>query len=211
MLTGRPAGQRYARSLVQTVCAATAGMPTEDLADRNVTDGTKVTLAAVVLVGPLGGSAGGGFKWTLLIWAISGGAAALTRRGRSTHPATFRCLLAGTSCVVLLALLTTVVALGLLGIETRTAAPYQSPPTFADAFLDAASATAGANLSTGLADTVTSRNLSRGGRQAVDLYPYGMTWLMLAMLLGRVLPLWVLCRAAAVPLHSTPRGTPPLV
>lgn len=204
-------GQRYARSLVQTVCASAAGIPTETMTDRNITEGTKVVLATTMLVGPLGGAAGGGIKFTLLIWVLSGTVAAFAARGRSIHPATFRCLLAGIACFGLLVLLTFAVALGLLIIETHTASLYQARPTFADAFLDAASAVAGGNLSSGLVEHVTARNLSSGIRQSVDLYQYGMAWLIAAMVLGRVLPLFVLCRMAGAKLHETRRGTPPLV
>ena len=57
-LTGQPPGERYARSLVQTVCTSAAGIPVESLADRNVTEGTKMALATVMLVGPRGGAEG---------------------------------------------------------------------------------------------------------------------------------------------------------
>lgn len=210
-LTGQPPAARYARSLVQTVCASTAGIPTESLIDRNVTEGTKTILAAVMLIGPLGGSAGGGIKWTLLLWGLGGGAAVIFVRKRSTNPAAARCLLAGVGCLLLIVLLVTVTALGMLVIETHTASLYQSSPTFADAFLDATSAVAGGNLSSGLIQAVTSRNLSRGIRQDVDLYQYGMVWLMAAMLLGRVLPLFILCRAANVRFVDTAHGTPPVI
>ena len=210
-LTGQPPAGRYTRSLVQTACASTAGIPTENLADRNVTEGTKTILAAVMLIGSLGGSAGGGIKWTLLLWGLGGGAAVLFVRKRSTNPATTRCLLAGVGCLLLIVLLVAVTALGMLVIETHTASLYKSPPTFADAFLDATSAVVGGNLSSGLIQTVTSRKLSRGIRQDVDLYQYGMVWLMAAMLLGRVIPLFILCRAANVQFVDTAHGPPPVI
>lgn len=211
MLTGQPSRARYARALLQVVCASTAGIPTENLGELNVTDGTKLVLTLAVLVGPLGGAAGGGVKWTLLLAAAGGGLAAFTRGHCGRHAAALRGLLAGTGCLTLLTLLTLVTALGLMAIETRTASAYQVPPTFADALLDASSAVGGANLTSGVVRAVTHRNLSRGIRQDVDLYQYGMVWLMAAMLLGRVLPLFVLCRVAALRLTDEPGPPPPLV
>jgi Trk-type K+ transport system membrane component len=196
-LSGQPWQTRYARSLVQTVAACGAGMPTEALEESDVTAGTKVTLSAVLLVGGLGGSATGGVQWPLLLWALAGGAAALGRLGRP-HPAPdfARWMHAGLACLVLLALLALLVALGLLLIENWTASRFQPPPTFADALLDACSVVAGGNLSSGLTETVTSRNLVSGIRQSANLYQYGMIWLTLAMLAGRMLPLVILRRLA---------------
>ncbi|MBU0637718.1 MAG: hypothetical protein KKB50_02545 [Planctomycetes bacterium] len=208
---------RYARCVAQTVCASAAGIPSEeglrDRADRGMlTDGSKVTLAVVVLVGGLGGAAGGGIKWPLLLWALSGGALVLGRpRCRTAHAATIRYVHAGSTCLVLLVGLAVLVALGLLWLENNTASPFQQRPTFADAFLDASSAVAGANLSSGLTATVTGENLSSGMRQSVDQYQYGMVWLMLAMLIGRTLPLLVLRRLADTEIGDAPWGTPPLV
>ncbi|MFH1745463.1 MAG: hypothetical protein ABIG44_00300 [Planctomycetota bacterium] len=210
-LTGDISGERMGRCLVQITCASCAGMATESLQEHNITEGSKMVLASTLLLGPQAGSVSGGIKWSLLIWALGGALAALAARGRSSHAASFRCLLSGIVCLALLILLTTIVAGGLLVIESRTASIYQSPPTFADAFLDAASAVGGGNLTTGLIERVTSRNLSSGIRQSVDLYQYGMMWLMAAMLLGRVLPIFVLCHMAGAKIHDTRRGAPPLI
>jgi hypothetical protein len=196
-LTGQDLSTRYARSLAQVVCAVGAGLPTEKLADRNVSEGTKLVLAGVVLVGGLGGSVGGGIKWPLLLWALAAGGLVLGRGpGRSGDELTRRCLLAGSACAATFMVLALVVALGLLLIEAHTGSPYQSAPTLADALLDASSAVGGANLSSGLTATVSNRNLSSGIRQSTDLYQYGMGWLMLAMLIGRIVPVLVLARLA---------------
>ncbi len=194
-LSRQPWPMRYGRSLVQTVAASGAGMPTESLAERETSVGTKVTLSALLLVGGLGGSATGGVQWPLLLWALAGGAAALgwPRRAKPALDTT-RWMHAGLACLFLLTALALVVALGLLLIENCTASRFQSPPTFADALLDACSAVAGGNLTSGLTESVTSRNLLSGIRQSSNLYQYGMTWLMLAMLAGRILPLVVLRR-----------------
>jgi Trk-type K+ transport system membrane component len=188
---------RYARSLVQTVSASGAGMPTESLVERDASAGTKVTLSALLLVGGLGGSATGGVLWPLLLWALAGSAAALgwPRRTRPA-PDIARWMHAGLACFFLLALLAVIIALGLLLIENWTASRFQPAPTFADALLDASSVVAGGNLSSGLAATVTSRNLLSGIHQSADLYQYGMAWLMLAMLVGRMFPLVILRRLA---------------
>lgn len=222
-LSAQPWPTRYARSLVQTAAASGAGMPTVQSGAshyplRDTTAGTKLTLSALLLAGGLGGSATGGVQWTLLLWTLAGAAAAVgwssgkarkvevpagetptlprpTRRLRSGQaPNRARWMHAGLACGFLLTSLAVIVALGLLLIENRTAARYQPPPTFADALLDACSVVAGGNLSSGLTDTVTGRNLLGGIRQSANLYQYGMTWLMLAMLAGRMLPLVVLCR-----------------
>ncbi len=194
-LSGQPLAPRYVRSLVQTAAASGAGMPTESLAERDTSDGTKFTLSALLLVGGLGGSATGGMQWTLLLWALAGAAAALGWLGKEKAATDVaRWMHAGLACLLLLVLLALVVAVGLLLIENWTASRYQPPPSFADALLDASSIVAGGNLSSGLTESVTSRNLLSGIRQSANLYQYGMAWLMLAMLAGRLLPLVVLRR-----------------
>mgnify|MGYP007051597327 CR=1 FL=1 len=55
---------------------------------------------------------------------------------------------------------------------------------------------------------MTDRNLSRGIRLGVDLYQYGMVWLMAAMLAGRTLPLVVLSRAGARGTEAPGGGVP---
>jgi Trk-type K+ transport system membrane component len=204
-LSGQPWPTRFARSLVQTAAASGAGVPTESLVGRDVSDGTKLTLSGLLLVGGLSGSASGGVQGTLLLWALAGAAAALGWLGRgktggapgsrlSTDVA--RLMHAGLACLSLTVLLTLIVAVGLLLIENWSASSYQPPPSLADALLDASSVVAGGNLSSGLIEAVTSRNLLSGIRQSANLYQYGMAWLMLAMLAGRVLPLVVLRRLA---------------
>lgn len=238
----------YTQRVAQTISAATAGISTQDLAGRSATEGTRAVLAGAVLVGGLGGGPGGGIQWLLLVWALTGGVAALTgglsrrrdgeaglpgvpthtplpsgeRAGGGSEPVASdplptlplrggevlvatptpsanraqRCLLAGLGGVGLMVLLTLVIAVGLLVIETHTASAYQPPPTFAAALLDAASATGGGGLTAGVFATVTHRNLSRGIQQPADVYQYGLAWLMVAMLAGRLVPLFVLSQAA---------------
>ena len=208
-LTGQTAAFRYSRALTQTICASATGLPTEDLAERGVIDGTKAVLAGVLLVGPLAGAAGGGITWTLIIWGLISGAISGLRR-RSPAPVASRFFKAGAACLVVMVGLTLVTALGLLIIEAHTASAYQTRPTFADSLLDASSAVAGGNLSSGVIRAVTHRNLSSGIRRGVDSYQYGVVWLMAAMLLGRVLPLLVLSRAATTQRPDASDATPPL-
>jgi Trk-type K+ transport system membrane component len=191
-LTGLPALARYGRSLDATVCAATAGLPVEDVAEENVTDASKMVLAGTILIGSLPGSPGGGIKWTLFAWFISGGLAATCIRRQSLAPAAVRRFTLAAGYMALLLGLTCITAFGLLVIESRTAHSYQEQPTFAAAFLDASSAVGGANLSTGIAHAVTDQNLSRGISQGVDAYRYGMALLMAAMVIGRTLLVIVL-------------------
>jgi Trk-type K+ transport system membrane component len=191
-LTGQPALARYGRSLDLTVCAATAGLPVQNVTEENLTDASKMVLAGTILIGSLPGSPGGGIKWVLFAWFISGCLAATCIRRQSAAPIAVRRLTAAGGCIVLLLGVTCVTAFGLLIIESRTAPTYREQPTFAAAFLDASSAVGGANLSTGIAHAVTSRNLSRGIGQGVDAYQCGMALLMAAMLIGRTLLVVVL-------------------
>jgi hypothetical protein len=201
-LTGQPAGRRFARAVIQTVCASTSGIPTEDLRERNVTDASRAVLALAVLTGPLGGAAGGGIGW---IFLLAGLHAAFSRNCRAETalqaPAAAQSKSrtavgqVGMAYLVLFLALALVAALGLLFIECNVASAYSRTPTFAAALIDAVSAVGGANLSAGVFEAVTDRNLSRGIRLPVDLYQYGICWLMLAMLAGRLLPLVVLARA----------------
>lgn len=194
-LSGQPPAQRYWRSLVQVTAASGAGIPTEKLTERNVSEGTKIVLAAVLLTGGLAGSPTGGMQFPLLMWALAGGLAGAFRFGGERQaPDVQRWMHAGMAVFILIVLMTVFVAGGLLLLEQWTASAYQTRSSFADAMLDASSVVAGGALSGGLAETLTSRNLISGLNQPVNLYPYGMSWLMLAMLIGRVLPVAVLRR-----------------
>jgi Trk-type K+ transport system membrane component len=203
---------RFVRSLIEATCVSGAGITVERLDDRRVGEGTKCVLAGLILIGGLGGSAGGGMHWTLVLWALVAGAALFgVGPGRSRSEAARRCWLAGSATVLALAGLALVIALGLLIIEAWIGSPFQTPPTFADALLDASSAVGGANLTSGLTATLTSPNLSSGIRQSVDLYQYGMKWLMLAMLIGRILPIVILERVADLRMdRDTSPTLPPL-
>jgi len=211
-LAGAPADARYARSLVQVTAAAGAGVPTEELKERGVSEGTKLVLAGAVLVGGLGGAAGGGIRWPMLLALLSVawpfGRVPTGPRDEGTRGRA----LAAVTCAVALVLLVLVVALGLLVIEAHTTTAFQTAPTLGDALLDASSAVAGGNLSSGLTATVTSANLSRGIHQSVDLYQYGLVWLLAAMFIGRTLPVLLLARSAGVRCASdTPRLPPVLI
>lgn len=194
-LAGQPPLQRFERGLVQATCAAAAGIATEEFESRGVSDGTKAVLAGTMLVGGFGGSPGGGVKWVVLAWVLGAGWLAGSGSGTDSNRGG-RCARAATMCLFSLVGLTIVTALGLLVIEAHTASRFQTPPSFADALLDASSAVNGGALSSGLVATVTSANLSSGIRQSVDLYQYGMVWLMLAMFIGRIAPVLVLTRFA---------------
>lgn len=204
-LAQQPIWPRLTRSIVQAASAATVGIATESARDDGLRDGSKALLGGLMLIGALPGSPGGGIKWGLLLGALAAGGLALRRAPRgqpmrhdneATRDVAGRWMRAGVAAVVLLTLATLATALGLLLIEAGTATRFQPPPTFADAWLDAASAVNGGNLTSGLAATVTSPNLTRGLGLPIDLYQIGTVWLMLAMLIGRVLPVWVVARAA---------------
>lgn len=219
-LSAQQFAERYERSVLQTVLAATAGMPTENLSQNAIGDGSKMVLAAVVLTGGMGGSPTGGVKWPLMLIALSAGGATFLSRSRqvksgseqktgrdSAASAALFFRTAVRLCVLLVGW-TTIVAIGLLIIEARTASAFQTAPTFADAFLDASAVVGGANLTSGLSATVTNPNLSSGMGQSVDLYHYGTIWLMLGMAVGRILPVLVLCRMADSRSRGGPTRTP---
>lgn len=199
-LANQSPATRLARALIQVAAGAGAGLPIEPLGDRVVGEGTKLVLAIDVFVGGFGGSAGGGLRW-LTLAAILGG----LRAGRGSgfgRPLPGRAF----ALAAALAILLLVVLLGLFAIEAHVGSPYQSPPTLGDALLEAASATCGSGLTTGLTRQLTGVTLSSGIRQPVDVYMYGMAWLMAAMFIGRVLPVLVIGRAAAA--DTRPPGEP---
>ncbi|MBP7746084.1 MAG: hypothetical protein KA383_08110 [Phycisphaerae bacterium] len=211
-LADQPAGTRFTRALTQVVTASGAGMQTEPLADRAVSEGTKVVLAGVVLIGGLGGSAGGGLKWPLFITLFTP-LTALVGRGKGSAPgeAARKLFYCGSALGGAFLGLAVLIALGALLIEVHIGSPHQSPPSFADALVDASSSVAGAGLTTGVLASLTGANLSRGIRQGVDLYQYGMAWFMLALFIGRIVPVVVLGRLAGVRFAEGPAPRPTLI
>lgn len=167
--------------------------------DSSTRDGTRVILAAAILAGGGAGSAAGGLRWTLLA-ALFG-----TRRTAHAgdHPHAIRgATVAARRTLRALLILTGTVAIGILLIDSIVGVRFGRPIQLGDALLDAASAVGGAGLGGEAVATITSRNLSTGIGHASDLYPYGMLWVMLAMVLGRLVPLWMMQRAAR---HMTPQ------
>ncbi len=190
---------RFVRALDETTAASAAGLPTAALDGANATDATKITLALLLIAGGLGGSATGGVQWPLLLWAGAGVLGALGWLGsRRLAPDLARWMHAGLACVLALLLLAGLVAGGMLLFENVAASPYQPAPTFADAFLDAASVVAGGGLTTGVVDAVTGPQLQGGIGRSVNLYAYGIGYLMLGMLAGRLVPLMVLRRVGTL-------------
>lgn len=198
--------ERFRRCTLQTLSAAGVGRPTEPLTQGGVSEAGKLVLAAVVLLGGFVGPPAGGIGWGILLMALLG----TTTKRRNTIPARAEhmnqqpptemtgagvALVAG-RIVILISAAALLVAVGLLLIETRVASRFQSAPTLGDAALDAASLVGGANLTSGLARTISDPNLSSGMFQNVDLYQYGMGFMALAMIVGRFLPLVILARHA---------------
>ncbi len=190
---GAPQGYwaRARLALVQAGGTVGAGMPVVPLGERQASEATKLTLAALLVVGGLGGSATGGVQWPLIVWAALGALAALGCLGRPA-PDVRRRMHAGLAAIVLLTALVVLVALGMLVLENMSASAYQRAPSLADALLDAASVTAGGNLTSGLVERITGRHLIVGIGHRANLYQYGMSWLMAAMFIGRLLPLMVM-------------------
>lgn len=199
---------RYGQALLRTTAAAGAGFAPTPIGDRGMSEGGKAVLALTVLVGGVAGGPTAGVSWALLLAALGGvGFLAGRRRIGALDAPWVRTALAGSAAVIVTLGLTLLVALGLLVIEAHTASRFQSPPTFADAFLDAASAVGGAGLTSGVTATVTGKNLTMGIRQDRDLFQYGMGFLIAAMWLGRWLPLLALGWAAGHPHPARPGAT----
>ncbi|MBK9118633.1 MAG: hypothetical protein IPM18_03380 [Phycisphaerales bacterium] len=192
-------GNEFVRRFEQVALAGGAGIASEPVADRVVTEGTKAVLAFVVLVGGQGGAAGGGLRWPVVVGALAI-LLLVFGRGRFRHdlPEYRRAALAAVVLVGAVLAWTGLVAVGLLLIEGRTASGFHTPPTVADAWLESCAAVGGASLTSGLTAKLSDASLSSGFRREVDLYPYGMGWLMAAMLVGRLLPVLVIARLAAL-------------
>ncbi|MBK8914671.1 MAG: hypothetical protein IPM64_08760 [Phycisphaerales bacterium] len=161
--------------------------------DAGLRDGSRVVLAAAILIGGGAGSAAGGLRWTLL--------AALCARGGGGRAAD-----AARRTARALLLLTGGIAMGILLIDALVGVRFGRAVPLGDALLDAASAVGGGAVGGAAMEAITSRNLSTGIGHASDLYPYGMLWLMIAMVLGRLVPLWVMQRAAERPERAQPDG-----
>lgn len=179
-LAAQPPGPRFGRSLVQATAAATCGIATEPVGDRGLRDGSEALLALLVIFGGAGFGAAGGIG-LLSFWLAFFGRGERTRR-------------LGLLCILSIAGLTLLTALGLLSIESLIASRYQPTPTFADALLDAASAVGGANVSSGLTANLTSRSLVSGIGLGVSQYIPAMALLGLALLAGRIVPIALLAR-----------------
>lgn len=205
---------RAVRCAVLVVNATSTGVMSEPIADVDLRDSSRMLLALLVLGGGLGGGPAGGVKWLLLASLLLPRRELQEPRGSADAPQAFagappqRAARGETGRGTrgqALAVMTVMGAMalgtcgGLLLLEQITAARYQPAPSFADAFLDASAAVGGANLTTGVAQTVISPNLTAGIRLPVNLFELGMAWLMVAMLAGRVAPLLVLA-------WTTPRG-----
>lgn len=179
-LAAQPLGPRFGRSLVQSVSAATTGIPTEPIRDRGLRDGSKALIAGLAMLGGAGFGAAGGLG-LLTFWIAFFGRAERTRR-------------LGLLCILLLAAAWFATAVGLLAIESLVASRYQPTPSFADALLDAASAVGGGNLSSGLTSSLTSRSLVSGIGLGISQFIPGMMLLAAALLAGRIVPVWILDR-----------------
>ena len=190
------AGAEFGRRAAQVVSAAGAGVAIEPVPDSDLRPGGKLVLSLAVLVGSGGYGAGGGIIWLLLIWGLAGALFSGARAGREP-PRVRPWIRAGLSSVVWMGVLALVGALGLMLIENLTGSRFEHPPSLADALLEACSAVGGANLTTGLTARVTSSNLASGLHLPVNMYTFGMVWLMLLMLAGRMVPVVILRRVAA--------------
>lgn len=181
-----------ARGAALVAAAGGGGMALAPLGEER-SEGAKLVLSLAMLAGGAGGAAGGGLQWLLLGSALASLARGLFGRGDTVEGDALR--RAGERALLSMLLLTLTGALGLLAIETLVGSHLQAAPTLADAWLDATALTCGANLTTGVIETVTSRNLTSGMYLPINAYQVGMVWTMLLMLAGRVLPVAILARA----------------
>lgn len=185
------------RGFLYVLSACGPGFAAAPLGDRAVSEGSKALLAGCVLVGGIVAAPGGGVSWSFFLMGLK--AAGFLLRGRrigALEAGWVRTALSAALLTLLAGLLVLGVALGLLAIENSVSSRFQAPSTLADALLDAASAVGGASLTSGVTANVTSKNLNRGIGLPIDAYQYGMTLLMLAMFVGRLLPLLALSWAA---------------
>ncbi len=178
-LSQEPIGPRFARCTA-AVIAASSGIATEPLAERSVRDGSRALLAGVMLLGGVAGGFSGGMSISIL-WL-----------GWRRPTSGWR--IAATRLFIGYAVALIIVAIGTILISTAVATRYQATPTFADALLEASCALSGGNLSSGLTGAITGRNLVSGIGLGVSFDFVGMSWLIAAMLFGRVWPLFVLTR-----------------
>lgn len=176
-LSQEPLGPRFARCSASVV-AASGGIATEPLTDRSVRDGSRALLAIAMPLGGLAGSFSGGICISIL-WLG-------WRRPQSGWR------IAATRLFVGYALALVIASFGILLIGTAVATRYQPAPTFADALLDASSALSGGNLSSGVTGMITGRNLVSGIGLGVSFDFVGMSWMLAAMVFGRIWPFVVL-------------------
>ncbi len=184
-------GRRGADTLWMTVAAGTSGVPTQAPGPEDRSDGTLAVLGFVELIGGVGGSATGGVGFVLVLVALG-----WIRAGQGPRAA-----IVSARVIIAQLLLTCVVAIGLLLLSTWLHSSYEIPPTFGAALLDASGAVSGAAVTAGVSGSITGLNLSSGMGRSVDGYQYGMAWLMAAMWIGRVLPLFIIGHA---PQKNTP-------
>lgn len=191
---GPPASQGLGARLAQAGAAATFGMAVPPLDPGRASEGSKLVLSALLLLGGLGVGPGGGIGVVMLLWALREWGAGQTARKDAD---TGRWLQAGLATCAAMLILAIVGAAGLLAIEHLAADAYRHAPTLGDALVDASSAVGGGALTTGLLDTVTSQSLTGGIGQRVNLFPIGMGWGALLLILGRWTPLLILARLGA--------------
>lgn len=187
------------------------GLPGESPKPAQLPDGAKLTLALATLIGGLGIGGAGGIGLLFTYWAIGGAIRSLYRRTTSDPPGRTHRTRVALAAVVGFFSLSVVFALGLLLIEWTTAARFQEQPSFADALLESASALGGSAVTSGLTATVTSRNLTSGIQLPINMYQVGMVWLMLAMFLGRIIPIAALHRLGDPLPVAAPQQAPPQI
>lgn len=187
--------ERVEWSLRQAAAASGLGATVQTPDETPVSDAGRTVLAALVLLGGLGGGVGGGVKLMLFWFTLVGVGVGLAPRRNEAEVAR-RIGLGGRAALILATYVgfALLIAFGLLLIEQLTASPWTPRPALSGALLDAASAVGGASLTGGLTEAVTSRNLVQGLGLGFDLYQLGMAWLMFAMFVGRVLPVWLITR-----------------
>ena len=183
------------------------GLPSESPKPAQLPDGAKLTLALAILVGGLGIGGAGGIGLLFTSWALCGATRSLFRRTSSDPPGRSHRTRVALAAVGGFFALSVVFAVGLLLIEWITAARFQEQPSFADALLDSASALGGSAVTSGLTATVTGRNLTSGIQLPINMYQVGMAWVMLAMFLGRVIPIAALCRLGDPIASAPPAGS----
>jgi len=186
-MSGRP---RAAAAVVHSIAARTGGMHTARLDELSLTPASRVMLMGWMLMGGAVGGSAGGLRIAVVLLLITkiGTVTYLQGRERGTGRLSRRSILPRQRAIVAAAAVATSM-FAVIGLTTFVLV-YRQAGSLEASLFEAVSACCNVGFSTGL-----TRQL--GDVSVVDRLA-GQSALMLAMVLGRVLPLGILLRSTAV-------------